>query len=358
MAILKLEVNGLRNLSNVNIEPREGFNFILGDNGSGKTSLLEAIHCLGRGKSFRNHKTNKLIQVESDVFTVVGKIQQQGRNHIVGMQRNRHGSQIRLSGKPIRSLSELTELQPIAVLEPGLHRLIEEGPEYRRKFMDWGVFHVEPAFGSMWRTFRRALAQRNAALRDRWTQKAIKQWDFELVAAAENLDRARSQYLQSLKIFIGQKISGFEGLPEVDVSYQRGWKEGLPYPDYLAAQFDSDKERGFTQFGPHRADMRLRVGSLDARDVLSRGQQKLLVATLVLAQCQQMAAQNTSTVILVDDLPAELDSDKRKALLSALENTGAQIFVTGTEKNLFEGANLSQAGLFHVEQGRVQTLEL
>ncbi len=357
MAILKLEVNGLRNLNEVNIEPSKGFNFIIGDNGSGKTSLLEAIHCLGRGKSFRNHKTNKLIQLDGDVFTVVGKIRQIDRDFTVGMQRSRQGSQIRLSGKPIHSLSELTQLQPIALLEPGLHRLVEEGPEYRRKFMDWGVFHVEPTFGSMWRTFRRALAQRNAALRDRWSQKAIKQWDAELVAAAENLDQVRSQYLESLKTFIGQKIRGFDGLPEVDVSYQRGWREGLSYPEYLASQYDSDRERGFTQFGPHRADMRLRVKNLDARDVLSRGQQKLLVATLVLAQCQQMASLDTSTVILVDDLPAELDSDKRKALLDALENTGAQIFVTGTEKGLFEGANFSQAGVFHVEQGRVTTLE-
>jgi len=357
MAILKLEVNGLRNLNDVSIEPGEGFNFIIGDNGSGKTSLLEAIHCLGRGKSFRNHKTNKLIQVDSETFTVVGKIHQNDRDHTVGMRRSRQGSQIRLSGKPINSLSELIALQPIALLEPGLHRLVEEGPEYRRKFMDWGVFHVEPAFASIWRTFRRALAQRNAALRDRWSHQAIKQWDTELVIAAEKLDQIRSQYLAALKTFIREKITTFEGLPGVDVSYQRGWREGPGYGEYLAAQFDSDKERGFTQFGPHRADMRLRVGSQDARDVLSRGQQKLLVATLVLAQCQQMAAQNTSTVILVDDLPAELDSDKRRALLGALEDTGAQIFVTGTEQGLFEGANFSRAGVFHVEQGKVKTLE-
>ena len=141
-----------------------------------ETSLLEAIFCLGRGKSFRNYKTNKLINVESDVFTVVGTVMQHDRQHTVGMQRNRQGSQIRLSGKPIHSLSELTQLQPIALLEPGLHRLVEEGPEHRRKFIDWGVFHVEPAFGLIWRTFRRVLAQRNAALRDRWRSRPLAFW--------------------------------------------------------------------------------------------------------------------------------------------------------------------------------------
>ena len=354
MAIEQLEVNGLRNLHEVNIRPKQGFNFIVGDNGSGKTSLLEAIFCLGRGKSFRNHKTNKLIHVDSDTFTVVGHIAQHGRQHTVGVRRSRQGSQIRLSGKPIRSLSELTQLQPIALLEPGLHRLVEEGPEYRRKFMDWGVFHVEPTFALTWRTFRRALAQRNAALRDRWPRKATEQWEIELTSAAQDLDKARNQYLTELTGFIDQTISAFQGLPAVDISYQRGWREGLSYPDYLAAQYDSDRERGFTQFGPHRADLRLRVEGVDARDVLSRGQQKLLVATLILAQCQHMASQDNSTVILVDDLPAELDSDRREALLDALKKTGAQIFVTGTEKGLFEGANFSQSRVFHVKQGRIE----
>ena len=134
------------------------------------------------------------------------------------------------------------------------------------------------------------------------------------------------------------------------------WREGIDYLDYLAAQFESDRDRGFTQFGPHRADLRIRICAIDARDILSRGQQKLLVATLVLAQCRQLAQQDTSAVILVDDLPAELDPEKRQALLRALEKTGAQVFVTGTEMGLFEGANYSEAGVFHVEQGQVKSL--
>lgn len=356
MAILQLEIDRLRNLNQVKIEPETGFNFIIGDNGSGKTSILEAIHCLGRGKSFRSHKTNKLIQHGCEAFTVVGHIKQKGHKQVIGVQRTINGSQIRISGKPIRSTTELIEIMPIAVLEPGLHRLVEEGPEYRRKFLDWGVFHVEPSFNTTWKQYSRALAQRNAALRDRWAHKAIKQWDRELAQYSMELDQARRDYLEILRSFMSETYSVFSALPEISMNYYPGWKEGTNYLDYLETHYESDRDRGFTQFGPHRADIKFKSEGVDARDVLSRGQQKVMVANLILAQCRFLQAHETSVVILVDDLPAELDPERREELLQALKNTEAQIFVTGTEKALFASADFSQVGLFHVEQGILKRL--
>ncbi|WP_455198194.1 DNA replication/repair protein RecF [Kaarinaea lacus] len=354
MAITQLEVKSFRNITHSLINPEIGLNFIFGDNGSGKTSLLEAIFCLGRGKSFRTHKTSKLIQAGKDAFTVVGKIAQHGRNDTVGMERSYQGSQIRISGKAIKTTAELTELLPIAILEPGLHRLIEEGPEYRRKFMDWGVFHVEPGFGNTWKNYRRALDQRNAALRDRWTKKAIMQWDRELAQAAMELHQARQSYLDTLFSTIQDIDFIGEALPGIDFSYQCGWRAENDYGDYLAAQYESDRERGFTQFGPHRADLKIRINGVEAKEVLSRGQQKLLVASLILAQCEQLSHQETSTVVLVDDLPAELDPERRQALLTALVNTRAQVFITGTEMSLFSGEHIAASGVFHVEQGQFE----
>jgi DNA replication and repair protein RecF len=356
MAILQLEIDRLRNLHQIKIEPVPGFNFIIGDNGSGKTSVLEAIHCLGRGKSFRSHKTNKLIQHGCEAFTVIGHILQKGHKQVIGMERTTSRSQIRVSGRPIRSTTELIELLPIAVLEPGLHRLVEEGPEFRRKFLDWGVFHVEPAFNTNWKQYSRALAQRNAALRDRWAKIAVKQWDRELALAATELDQARRAYLETLRSFMAKTQSVFSALPEVAMNYHPGWREGTDYLDYLDSHYESDRDRGFTQFGPHRADIKLKVNGVDTRDVLSRGQQKLLVANLILSQCRYLQSHDTSAVILVDDLPAELDTYRRRELLQALQDTGAQVFVTGTEKALFEGADFSQAGLFHVEHGSLKRL--
>ncbi|MDT8385221.1 MAG: DNA replication/repair protein RecF [Gammaproteobacteria bacterium] len=353
MAIQTLEIQHLRNLTDLVISPQPGLNFVFGANGSGKTSLLEAIHCLGRGKSFRTHKTNLLINEHSQAFTVVGRIRQKGRNITIGMQRSAGHSQIRLNGHNITRISELTEVLPIAVIDPGLHRLMEEGPDLRRRFLDWGVFHVEHAFNGIWNNYRRCLAQRNAALRAGWSQQAIAHWDQELAAAGGQLDRARRAYLERLLPFVREFLVAFPAVAGIDIRYLQGWREGEDYLSYLSAHYLSDRERGFTQFGPHRADLRIRIEGVEARDFLSRGQQKILVANLILAQCRQMTAQNISAVVLVDDLPAELDAGTREILLELLQNSQAQVFLTSTDPTHF-ATRPSAAGVFHVEHGRLR----
>jgi len=352
MAIRSLEVRDFRNLKDIQIKPLTGLNYIIGPNGSGKSSLLEAIHCLGRGKSFRTHKTNRLICEGCPSFMVLGHVQQHGRQFTIGMQRERGSSTIKMAGRLIARSSELTQALPVAVLEPGLHRLIEEGPEYRRKFLDWGVFHVEHGFHQIWNNYRRVLAQRNAALRSGGPRASIINWDQELVQAAEKLDQARQGYLKSLMEYVPVYSQKFPDLSDVRITYQQGWREGEHYADYLSAQYASDKERGFTQFGPHRADLRIRIQGVDAREYLSRGQQKILVAVLVLAQCEQMRVQDTSVVVLVDDLPSELDAEKRNILLHLLTETRAQIFLTGTDSLLFPLENTVHE-MFHVKHGRI-----
>jgi DNA replication and repair protein RecF len=354
MAIQKLEIQNLRNLTDVVISPASGLNFIFGPNGSGKTSLLEAIHCLGRGKSFRTHKANQLINEASDSFTVVGGIRQSNRILTIGMQRQAGHTQIRLNGHNITRASDLTEVLPIAVLDPGLHRLMEEGPELRRRFLDWGVFHVEHTFKGIWNNYRRSLAQRNAALRSGWKQQAIAHWDQELVLAATQLDLARRTYLDNLLVYVKEFLVDYPSLADVEIDYQQGWRQGIDYMSYLSAQFQSDTDRGFTQFGPHRADLRIRLDGVDARDYLSRGQQKVLVANLILAQCRQITAQNISAVILVDDLPAELDAHTRQKFLHTLNTTQAQIFLTATDPAFFPQIGESDK-VFHVEHGQIQT---
>ncbi|MBL1276081.1 MAG: DNA replication/repair protein RecF [Ectothiorhodospiraceae bacterium] len=357
MAIQHLEIHNLRNLSSVSLKPQPGLNFIFGPNGSGKTSILEAIHCLGRGKSFRTHKTNHLIQEGCDSFSVIGKVLQHGRNTTIGMERKTGNSNIRLAGQAIARSSELSEVLPVAVLDPGLHRLIEEGPDLRRRFLDWGVFHVKHGFSSVWNAYRRILSQRNAALRLGWTKSAIAHWDQELVVTGKQLDEARQSYLSELLVFVDRSLERYPSIANVKITYQQGWRAGTDFSTYLSDQFDSDRERGFTQFGPHRADIKIRVGGSDARDFLSRGRQKLLVANLILSQCRQITAQDTCPVILVDDLPAELDTNTRALLIQTLQETQAQIFITATDPGLFDLHGLDiqglEYGMFHVEHGEV-----
>jgi DNA replication and repair protein RecF len=353
MAIRSLEIQHFRNLNNIQVTPQDGLNLIIGPNGSGKTSLLEAIHCLGRGKSFRTHKTNRLICEGMPAFTVFARVEQQGRQFTIGMQRQRGESIIRMDGRNVVRSSELTQALPIAVLEPGMHQLIEEGPEHRRKFLDWGAFHVEHEFHRIWSQYRRTLSQRNAALRSSGNKAAVVNWDHELVQSGKQLDVARRTYLQGLLNHVPAYSQQFPDIAEIEIKYQQGWREGEDFADYLAAQFVSDRERGFTQFGPHRADLRIRIGGVDAREFLSRGQQKVLVASLVLAQCEQMRVQKTSVVVLVDDLPSELDEEKREILIQCLLASQAQVFITGTEVALFNIKKSTQQ-VFHVEHGRIE----
>lgn len=354
MAIQTLEIRQFRNLKHVRISPSPGLNFFIGPNGSGKTSLLEAIHCLGRGKSFRTHKTNRLISDEAKSLLVLARVNQNNRNFTIGIERHFGESRIHLEGRAIHRTSELTQALPLAVIDPALHRLIEDGPEYRRKFLDWGVFHVEQGFHSIWSQYRRILAQRNAALKSVQNYAGIRAWDEELAKAAEKLNSIRLSYLHAFLTFIPRYTEKFADIADVSLSFYQGWREGESYSDYLASQFSSDKERRFTQYGPHRADLRIRIDGIDAREYLSRGQQKIFVAALILAQCEHLRNEGKSIVLLVDDLPSELDAAKRAKLMSYLSETEAQVFLTGTDQALFpETRRGGEDGLFHVKQGVV-----
>lgn len=356
MAIRHLQVNHFRNIEQTAVSPCEGFNYIFGVNGSGKTSLLEAIYCLSRARSFRTHQSNQLITKGEDHFSVIGKVSQQGRETTIGIQRQRGHSEIRLGGKSVSKASDLAAILPISILDTSLNTLIEGGPEARRKFLDWGVFHVEPTFRPTWHRFKRALSQRNAALKAAWSRKAIEQWNQEISLPALELDRLRRKYLSELDGLVKGISAGFNGLDSTVLSYYQGWRDEFDYMESLNSYFNSDKERGYTQFGPHRADLRIQTVKGNAKEILSRGQQKLCVASLVLAQCQQISSLGKQAIILVDDLAAELDEDNRQSLLSALRQTGSQVFITGTDDSLYRGV-LSEAKVFHVEQGRVKSAE-
>jgi len=355
MAITQLQVEQFRNLQQLSITPSSTFNFIFGPNGSGKTSLLEAIFLLGRGKSFRTHQIDRLIAKGSGGFTVVGHIQHHQRQQVVGIRRQPRKTEIHLGGKQVSKMGDLAIELPTAVLEPGLHTIIEGGPENRRRFLDWGVFHVEPDFRHAWGRFRRVLLQRNAALKAGWQRKNIKQWDIELAAAAKTIDSLRRNYLSQLKVSAEDILCQFSGLNPISLDYYAGWPEQVDYLDFLETHYTADREKGYTQYGPHRADLSITSSKSPARDVLSRGQQKLCVASLILTQCAEVSKQGKQAVILVDDLAAELDESNRAAMLSILAKTGSQIFITGTDETHFSMIK-SASRVFHVEQGAVRRI--
>ncbi|NOX76892.1 MAG: DNA replication/repair protein RecF [Gammaproteobacteria bacterium] len=357
MAINRLEIQALRNIERVDIQPGAGINFLIGANGSGKTTVLEALYCLGRGRSFRTTQSNQLITHQSECFTVVGRFTRGHIKTVIGIQRSRGRSVIKVDGANAASAAQLASLFPITVIGPGLKGLLDDGPEPRRKFLDWGVFHVEHNFGPAWNRYRRALAQRNAALRSRNRGSIVSGWDAELVQYGNQLTQARARYLQQLDVYIKQLAANFSECAALAPRFYSGWPEGSDYADYLSDHLLSDLERGFTQFGPHRADLKFYIDGKDAKTVISRGQQKTWVAALTIAQCQQLHSVDIRPTLLVDDLPAELDPHRRRQLIQTLHNTGCQVFITATEKSLFTPEDISLGRVFHVEHGAVTLVE-
>jgi DNA replication and repair protein RecF len=343
---------GIRHLSAGSLEPAAGLNIFHGANAAGKTSLLEAIHFLARSRSFVTHRTGQLIRRGQGSALVSGRIQSMGNLHRLGVEHRPGETRVRLDGRDVSALSESAWLMPLQVLNTEAQRLLTDGPGVRRAFLNWGVFHVEPSYRDNWRRFRRALRQRNVALKSGDTRLASA-WEPEMVEAAGSVEAQRTDFLQAV-IPVALSIAE-EWLPdfELDWRYRRGWRAGESLDAVLASGRRQELAQGFTLHGPHRADLRVTANGVEASSYLSRGQQKLLVAAIKVALTAHWAARSTQRpLLLVDDLPAELDRDHRADLLTRLETGGAQVFVTAIEGDLLPVNDTAQ--WFHVEQGQLR----
>jgi DNA replication and repair protein RecF len=355
MYLHTLEATNFRNFENIAITPLNGVNLVYGMNGSGKSSLLEAIYFLARGKSFRQHKPAVLIKNGTESFTLFAKIASEtnAATQKLGVTRDQRLTQFKLNGFYINQASTLANVLPVQLIEPKLHHLLEEGPEYRRRFLEWGVFHVEPRYDQEWKRYSRNLAQRNAALKAHLPDKQIRQWEQGLISSAKEIDQMRRKYLHDLFEFMNE-ATGFEAITKkCRFDYYPGWTKGQALEGVLSNGLASDKERGFTQAGPHRADIRIKIGQERAKDVLSRGQQKLLITLLLLNQCRILKqCLDKDVVILVDDLLAELDRPNQLKFMSLLRDTGCQVFVTATTRHDLEQVCEGYPyRMFHVEHG-------
>ncbi|NQV85539.1 MAG: DNA replication/repair protein RecF [Woeseiaceae bacterium] len=344
-----------RCLEYVELEFGPRFNLITGANASGKTSLLEALAYLGRGKSFRGASPASLTRHGQEQFVLFGELEREHGKLSVGARNGREGLEIRVGGETASGAAALAEALPLQVIDPEVHNLIAGGPELRRRFLDWVAFHVEHDHLIIWRRFRRALKQRNAALRARSTAAVIRSWNAEFVDLAGRLDRSRrdvlARALQSL-LAHGQALLQ----TELSFEYQQGWSREKT----LAAALDEGLERelqlGATQSGPHRADIRVSSDERQARKLVSRGQQKLLASSMILAAAETVqAALGRPLLLLLDDPAAELDSDSVARLMAAVAALGCQVIATSLDPRAL--AFPERPIMFHVEQGAITRLD-
>ena len=347
MSLASLKVSGLRCLSAAALEFGPHLNLIHGANGSGKTSILEAVFLVGRGRSFRTRHTEQLIARGGGNLQLFAQTVQPA--HRIGFEYRRDESYTaRLDGEDVRSLAELPGAFFVEVIDPEVHRLVEGAPGERRRWLDWGVFHVEHAFLEHWLRFSRALRQRNAALKQGGDASP---WDVELALHGEQVARQRSQWFESVRPFLSEAVQRLSGL-DVDWSYYRGWSAERSLAEALEEGLDRDRSRGSTLAGPQRADVHLRVGGKAARESLSRGQQKLVAAAMVLALLRRLREQqSTPPTLLLDDPAAELDAQRLASLVDLVRELDCQLIITSLDPDLRHFGRPER--VFHVEQGRV-----
>jgi DNA replication and repair protein RecF len=351
MSLSQLTITNLRSIEQVELVLPPDLSLVYGGNGSGKTSLLEAIFLLGRGRSFRTRNTERLIRRGQDHLRVIGRIHRGCEvSTVVGVELAGEGVTARIGGRPAASLAELSQAFPVQVIEPGVHRLVEEGGYGRRRWLDWAVFHVEPSFVETWTRYTRTLKQRNAALKTDPGQAPV--WDTELVRLGEAIAESRRRLLEALTPYWQEAVGALTGLP-VELHYLRGWNQELSLKEALVASRARDEARHLTHWGPHRADVGVRLHGRPAREVLSRGQQKLVAVAMTLAQLRFLKATTDLTpTLLLDDPAAELDGVHLARFIAQVSQLRCQLVVTSlhAESRLFG----SPRATFHMDQGRVE----
>lgn len=361
MRVTRLDLRQLRRFDDVSVIPAAGLNLFTGDNGAGKTSVLEGLHLMAYGRSFRGRVRDGLIRSGMPALEVYVEWQEAPlptARRRAGMRHTGSSWEGRVDGAAVSHLGELCAALAVVTFEPGSHALITGGSETRRRYLDWGLFHVEHEFLALWRRYARALKQRNALLKARARDAQLDAWDHELAEAGVPLSLYRQRYLEALEPRVAALIQELApALGACTMGYQPGWRANeVSLADALLMARDRDLLVGHTSVGPHRADWRIELSGIPGRDALSRGQAKLVALSALLGQAEHHAATRGDwPVMALDDLASELDRQHQRRVLQRLISTGAQVWITGTDvppglQGLDDTAELR---MFHVEHGAI-----
>lgn len=354
MPIRQLDVKGVRNLAPTSIQAHPSVNFIFGDNGSGKTSLLESIYLLSSGRSFRTSRVKTIFNNDLEKLELAVTLDD---SSLIESIRLKNGDQLaRLDGKVLSSQAKLASFLPVQIIDPGSFKLLIGSPEDRRQFLDWGVFYHSSEFIDQWKSFRSLLKQRNKALKD-GDSDSLSLWNSAYIEVCETIDLLRRDYFSLLSDTFKTTVERLDpSLSAINLDYFRGWDRSSSLESVLDKQLERDCSLGFTQSGPHRAELRILFNKTLASEFLSRGQQKSVVSAMKFAQGLVFkVSTGVSPIFLVDDLSSELDKDHRLSLCEMLEDLKCQVFITSIEKEqIFDYWKPTHYKMFHVKHGLVE----
>jgi DNA replication and repair protein RecF len=340
MSVVKLVTNNFRNLNDATIDFHSQLNFFVGDNGSGKSSLLEALFFLGHGKSFRTSKLDALACHEKTNFVVSVR---DGNNRQLGLSRDIISglTTIKIDGEFQNRLSVLAKNIAIQIVTPESFKLFFGGPRERRRFVDLGMFHVKHSFAQQWKNFNRVLKQRNACIRlnnnSSESNAMLSYWTDQFCQMSVEVAGVREEYSLTL-------INELDGwltllLPNlksrVTVQYLRGWPQKRELEEVLFSNKEREAKYGYSLYGAHKFDLKFLLDKQPLETQLSRGQQKLFLLALTFTQAKLIArVERVKPILLIDDIGAELDINSRKALSKALEILDCQVIITAISNDV------------------------
>lgn len=340
------------------LTPHPRRNLILGDNGAGKSSLLEALCVLTRGASPRAALASLTRDGCEDwrLEATVSELDHPAAPWRVEVSWRTGHRWIAMNGTR-QTQAALAARLPLQTIDPARVHVIDGEPKARRRLLDWGLFHVEQDFMPCWRRLQHALAQRNAALRQRASAAALAPWDLELIGVASQLDRMRRNHLSELQADLKAQLAILLPGERWTLGYFPGWGAELTLAEALARHRERDRKLQRTTCGPHCAELLFSQDGRLARGRASRGQQKLLAAAWVLAQCRLIERKTGhAPIVLLDDFAAELSAASQSRLWSALAGYPGQVFIAA--QAFPEAARGADLAMFHVEHGAVRRLTL
>jgi DNA replication and repair protein RecF len=342
LSFTRLSIRNLRNLTSLELRPAPRLNVIVGDNGQGKTSVLEALYLVATTKSFRAERLGTLIQTGAEQASVVAEIREgEGRREQRTLLRER-SRVVRLDGKPPSSLGAFATRTPVVAFCPADLELVSGGATGRRRLLDRVALFVDPPGAEARLRYERALRSRQRVLEERGPN--ARELDaFEGVMAEEGARFALSR--ERAATGVGERLSAtFARLATerlvIASRYQPGGTtDAARFATELCSTRVRDASRGSATFGPQRDELELELDGRPARSHASQGQQRLLTLALKLTELDCIReARGAHPVLLLDDVSSELDPERTLAVHGLLEATPSQVFVTTTRADLFPAA--------------------
>ena len=351
MPISQLSLTDFRNLQSTTLDFHPSLNLVSGDNGSGKTSLLEAIYVICQAQSFRTHQLKKAIQHSKNNFLLFGRFS----DYKAGLSKSDQKLEIRIDGEDIKRRSLLVSKSPINIVNADSFNLITGSPQERRQYIDWCLFHVEQTYAENWVNFRHALKQRNQLLKTRRDLKLLDYWNDYLIQPSLVLQKLRQSSCERINRFLEEEMSCLLADIKISLQYQQGWNEDLSLQQSLEKNRERDIRSGFTNSGIHRDNLQILADGKPAAEVLSRGQLKRLSLALLVASLRVVKSESTRPIILlIDDLHAEMDDSSLEKVYNELFNIDLQLFITNIANTVPKPLEGKDFKMFHVEHGMIK----